>query len=399
MAQPSRLALLPGYDTAPDIYESAETATSPTNTANTQRTSPGSPSDTDSTSNSEEDDEDDEESYGISRRRLYPERARQRFRDGAGRVEARGVDLSDRVDGGRKGYGVRRQSSRGRNEDEDEGLEARIARLRREVEECRLEAEKEKAKEEDGEEEGEDGMEAVDGLSRLLSSIEVPASNTKRRSAREANGTLQPAPDEPDLTDDQTLSRVADFDTRLAALEAALGLSSLDAPPEQSHTPLLPSLTLLDHQLSALSTASTLSGLESARSRIQKLHTDANALSPTHPTSSEDTPALSEEDTQHLQNLYTLLPTLHSLAPTVPALLARLRSLRTLHTTASTAATDLEAVEKRQSKMEADIKAWREGLEKVEAAVQQASEANGRNGGFVKQWIEELQGRVGKLGR
>lgn len=49
--------------------------------------------------------------------------------------------------------------------------------------------------------------------------------------------------------------------------------------------------------------------------------------------------------------------------------------------------------------MGAELKAWREGLEKVEGAVREASEANGKNGGMVRGWVEELQGRVERLGR
>jgi nuclear migration protein JNM1 len=49
--------------------------------------------------------------------------------------------------------------------------------------------------------------------------------------------------------------------------------------------------------------------------------------------------------------------------------------------------------------MESELKAWREGLEKVEQAVGEASEANGRNGKVVEAWVRELEGRMKKLGR
>lgn len=400
MAQPSRLAALPGYDTAPDIYETAETDDA--STTLTQQTSPRSPSETDETTDEEE--EDDDESYGVSRRRLYPERARQRFTDGAGKVQAKNVDLSDRIDGKRKGYGLRRR--RDGEPEEDESLEARISRLRREIEECKVEAERERAQAgEDGEDEQAD--ESIDGLTKLLASIETPSSS--RPKSWMVNGAAKESaePPEPDgeLSEEQTLTRVADFDTRLSALEHALGLSSLDAAATGSDaiaSPLLPSLAILDQQLSALSSVQSLSGLEAARSRVQKLRSEADAAAQRDAAGAgdEDEPgSISPEDLEKLQSLYQLIPTLSSLAPTVPALLSRLRSLRTLHTTASNAGADLDEIERRQREMETELKEWRDGLERVEAKVKKAGDANGKNAKVIEDWVEQLTARVEKLGR
>ena len=110
----------------------------------------------------------------------------------------------------------------------------------------------------------------------------------------------------------------------------------------------------------------------------------------------EDAP-LTQEDMAKLQSLYQILPTLQSLSPTVPALLTRLRSLTTLHSSAASAVADLDEMEKRQREMDAELKAWREGLEKVEAAVTQAGEMNGRNGKVVKQWVDDLETRLKAL--
>lgn len=395
MAQPSRLSALPGYDTAPDIYETAETDDA--STTLTQQTSPRSPSDTDETT----DEEDDEESYGVSRRRLYPERARQRFTESAGKVQAKGVDLSDRVDGKRKGYRLRRR--REGDADEEEGLEARIARLRREVEECRAEAERER---EEAGEEGEDARigDEVDGLTRLLASLDVPAVRPRAMNGTVRQPTVPPDPDG-DAIDEQTLTRVADFDTRLSALESALGISSLDAAATGSDgvaSPLIPSLNALDQQLSALSSASSLSGLEAARSQIHKLRTEAIAASRHQAAGSEDDDApssISAEDLEKLQALYQLIPTLSSLTPTVPPLLSRLRSLRTLHTTAANAGSDLDEIEGRQREMETELKEWREGLERIEGNVKKAGEANVKNGEVIEEWVDELNDRVKKLER
>ncbi|GAB1740865.1 hypothetical protein NU219Hw_g5944t1 [Hortaea werneckii] len=406
MTEPSRLAGLPGYDTAPDVYETPAADLTDSTSVATQQTSPRSPSESSATSDEDDEggDDDDEEAFGVSRRRLYPSQARSRFASTSRQVEARNVDLSDRVDGRRRGYKVRRGVLAG--EEEEEGLEARIARLRREIEECRAEAAQ--TGQGHAEQEGDDG-EGVESLSRLLSSVEMPRRQGTRSSqvptrpttTEDDRGTARDVA-EGDMTDEQMLGKFTDFDTRLSALEHALGLSSLDtATSEGLTTPLLPSLTLLDQQLTALSTASSLTNLEAASSRLSKLKAEAQQLA-SHKGDDEGAAAaaataLHPEDQEKLKSLYTLLPNLQTLAPTVPAILTRLRSLRTLHTTAANAGTSLDELEQKQAEMEKELKAWREGLEKVEQAVSQADEANGRNGKVVEGWVKELEGRMKTL--
>ncbi|KAK4499406.1 hypothetical protein PRZ48_009920 [Zasmidium cellare] len=405
--EPSRLAQLPGFDTAPDVYETPDIDDS-TTTASTQQTSPRAPSEHSETS--EEEQEDDDGPPRVSTRRLYPQAARDRFRNQSRGVDAKGVDLSDRVDGKRKGYKLKKGVS---GEEEDESLEARIARLRREVEECRALAEAEKqgeTEDEDEEVDGEGALDDVDALSKLLAGVEpaIRKGHKRKGSIFHDAPTTAPLPheDAADLTDPQTLTRISAFDTRLAALETALGISSVLENAESLSTPLLPTLTLLDNQLAALTSATSLSALEATSSRINKLKAEAQQLQtlqlqPTE-TSDEDTEPptpLSPDDLKKLQTLYTLLPNLQALSPTVPALITRLRSLRTLHTTAATASQDLDSLEQRQNEMDRELKMWREGLEKVEEAVRNADLANGKNGGMVEGWVKELEGRMKALGR
>lgn len=388
----------PGYDTeAKDIYETPSVEDD-ASTVQSQRSEPES----EPTS-----EEDDEESYGVSRRRLHPESARSRFRATSRQVEVKNVDLSDRVDGRRKGYRVRQ----GRGEDagnvEEETLEARIARLRREIEECKVEAEEERQAE-DKQAETLDGREQdMAGLSKLLASIGVPDRSRRRAPQRSLEPDGVPAaPPEEDESDEQTLTKVADFDTRLSALERALGISSLDSMTSEAFSgPLLPSLTLLDQQLSALSAAASTNSLDAASSRIQKLRQEAEQLSAAQAGSAingdlpddDQTPILSADDMQNLQSLYQLLPTLQSLARTVPAMLERLRSLRTLHTSAANAASELDDLEVRQREMDKELKEWKEGLESVERTVKSADEANGRNGKVVESWVRGLEARMKAL--
>jgi nuclear migration protein JNM1 len=393
MAAPSRLAALPGYDTAPDVYETPELTD---DTSNTQHTAPSEVDDTTSTSATTDSENDSEsesegESGVVSRRRLRPSHARKKFtREGKG-VEIKDGRFGDRVGGlGGRGYRVSQVSRR----EDNESLGEKVARLKREVEECRVLAEGANG-------EGAVGEGDMEGLRRVLEGLQTK----KGRDERTRDGEV-----ENDKISEETSKGVAEFDARLSVLEKSLGLASLDGGAPE--TPLLPSLALLDRQFGALMNASSIASLEAASARIRKLKEEAEQLSQpssestaqpqssgtTTPTSETAQHGMSPVDVEKLRALHNLLPTLQSLAPTVPALLDRLRSLHTLHAGAANAAGELDDVEKSQADFDKELKEWRQGLEKVEQAIRQADEANGRNGKFVKDWVNDVEARMSKLG-
>ena len=392
MAAPSRLAALPGYDTAPDVYKTPELTD---DTSNTNHIAPSEVDDSTTSTSATTDSESysDSESEGgvVSRRRLKPSHAREKFtREGKG-VEIKGGRFGDRVGGlGGRGYRVSQVSRR----EDNESLAERVARLKREVEECRVLAEGANG-------EGAVGEGDMEGLRRVLEGLHTSTGRDTRARDDEV---------ESDKVKEETSKGVADFDARLSVLEKSLGLASLDGGAPE--TPLLPSLALLDRQFGALMNASSLASLEAASGRIRKLKEEAEQLSlpsmdPTAQPQSSGTTTPTSEATQHgmspvdiekLRALHNLLPTLQSLSPTVPALLDRLRSLHNLHTGATNAASEVEDVERGQADLDKEMKEWRVGLEKVEKAIREADEANGRNGKVVQGWVKDVEGRMSKLG-
>jgi len=347
-------------------------------------------------------------------------------------VDAREADFSDRLTTKRQAYRV---SSRRRrdgaviehedqdaeewsDEDEQEGLERKIARLRREIEEVRAETARQKG-DEHGTRTGRqdypdtllDG--GIESLSRALDSIRdsqrnaisahahltKQLSNPPRATQTSQRPTSQTsAPTADDTVDTEMLSSIADFDTRLASLEKALGLGSLDISSSSqaaSIIPILPTMSLLDKQLLLLTSTESHPHLEAL---VQKLQASHQPTKQPMNDGVDNAPQLTTEDLSKLRSLYSLLPTLTDLSPTLSPLLARLRSLRQLHAGAATASQDLEELERRQRETEQEIAEWRTGLEKVEEAVKQAETGIKGNADVVEGWVKELESRLKATG-
>ena len=245
------------------------------------------------------------------------------------------MNFSDSVAARRKSYkslrGTRRKEQDGTevlgdiSDEEDESLERKLARLRRETEELKEDLQKrKKLKDEQGHAEEEDGQEITDEgvleLSRALDSLHassrsaadahsaeellaqkiatgVPSSDLKAPGA-----SAQPGAQQKPVTPSGILSNAAAFEGRLALLEAALGIPntaisiSRDDPSNTDTQAVLPTMNQLSSQLSTLIStlttpstsasaptsapfSSTTPHIEALSARIRKLTQDAEALS------------------------------------------------------------------------------------------------------------------------
>ncbi|KAL1310694.1 hypothetical protein AAFC00_000953 [Neodothiora populina] len=453
MTQDRKYAALPDLDEAPDIYETPELADD-TSTLQTS-TAARSPSPSDSESS------EADPASGINRHRLRPRDARSQFR--SSRVDAREVDFSDRVSSKRRAYRISSRRGRagtliegnedgeedwdGEDDDEDgeEGLDRRLARLIREAQEVQSEldrrttqGQKEDTAHEESEDAGENDDDEVSAkfqkLNLALEKIRYSQKDADSAHAKLAKQLARGVPEqqqqsipettsEPENTetaaapgpapaDTTTLSKVADFDARLASLERALGVSSLDAPSSSTaFAPVIPTLTLLDRQVNLLSSVPSQPHLDAI---IQKLHLaqteqhraaaaanrngdDAdNIHTPTNTASSSS--SLTAEEMAKLRSLYSILPQLNTMAPTLPPLLARLRSLRTIHSNAAAASQTLDEIERKQDEADHEIKEWTEGLAKVAEAVKAAEGDMKESVGAVDGWVKDLEQRIENLG-
>jgi len=389
--------------------------------------------------NESEDDEDD--ATGVSRTRLHIDQARARFMPAS--IDAQDVDFSDRLNSKRKSYKASSRRQRiledgteeyGEMSDEDDGinLERKLARLRREVEEVKQQYAKQKAV---GQQPGPgaadhdgDFASLTEALSEIIKESEGfrsgPADGAAMKSTRQV---ATPAASDIATRDEATysvtyapayeqthaLAKAADFDRRLVLLEKSLGIGSSAFPELDANglpRAVLPTLETLQRQISTLSEAST-SSLDTITRRVRTLTQEAEnlekarrdakaaqeALASTGVAPAEGANVEESEQTAKVNALYGTLPTIENLAPLLPPLLDRLRSLRAIHADAGTASETLARIEKRQTDMAADIHQWRDGLEKVEAAMQQGDAAMGGNVRVVEGWVRDLETKMAKL--
>ncbi|GAM88498.1 hypothetical protein ANO11243_065310 [Dothideomycetidae sp. 11243] len=421
-------------DDAPDIYESAELNEGSQQASHMRMNilstfySYAQDDLNASQSSSDAEDQADPSRPGISRRRLQIDHARDKF--DASRVDASKADFSDSLEAQKQSYIVhnRRQKAGRRpsqepDSDEDdtsEGIARRIARLNREIEEVRSALQQRELGPSGGDSDepktrpldtiGDDvefshGEADIAALVRALESVQTSQRHALSAHARLAAQLAQPsrpktltessspanAVSAPEPIDSTTLSKLVSFDTRLASLESALGLDAADQ--STAAVPVLPTLTLLDKQIALLTSPDAVPDLEAKLTAMRALSV-ATAGAKDHPDSEATSDQISSQDLLQLRNLYSLLPTLTTLSPTVGPLLDRLRVLRHLHTDAAGAKENLDKLEQQQAEMDQEIRAWKDGLAAVEAAVAKAEEGFKTNVGAVEKWVAQLEQNV-----
>jgi nuclear migration protein JNM1 len=352
------------------------------------------------------------------------------------------VNFSDRIGADRKSYKIssrrRRYRQRsasesdGSNDSEEESLPSRLARLRREAEELRIELEQR-----DNTDHKPDSAGLEDDFAKLNMTLEgLQAPRGHRRdspSAPEQHPHNNDHPDTQALTPESTPSTIAAisrFADRITSLEAAL--PTLNHLSTQIHT-LSSTLTPTPHPTSSLPTIDSLStrirtltsetetltasrrlaleslnSLTEARQRATAPAYSTHSRNPSHAAQSASAAALTSavqqqestlflaEQSSKISALYELLPTIQSLHPLLPSVLDRLRSLQVVHAGAADARGDLEEVERRQGVLEGEIRKWGEGLEAVERGIKEGEEMGRGNLNVVKEMVEGLEGRLGE---
>ncbi|CAF9933264.1 MAG: hypothetical protein HETSPECPRED_008580 [Heterodermia speciosa] len=456
MSAGRKYAALPDLDAAPDTYETPDLT-------DDASTIPGSSLARPESQASSYEETDENVLTGISRRRLDPDEARSHFLPSG--QDSAASRYNSRIQSKRKSYkesgrrgrlkGVATSGTETSSDEDEESLETRLARLRREAAEVRAAFESRKTHVEPGTQPKREAYDdGLNELSEVLGSINSRGSQTEDGAAsrlvkklgtatktRSTPTDVAEASDghstqadpmytfsyAPNYDQEHALAKIADFDARLTLLENVLGLDTIALPsqPRPHAKAVLPTLEHIDRQISMISTSTDLK-IDSTSRRIRQLTQDAQKLTesrkaakaaqealsnsrniPPRPSSSSQADADAQsmpgiEDPEQISKinaLYGTLPTIEALSPMLPPLLDRLRSLRSVHAEAAGAQQGLARIESRQEAMAEDLRSWRAGLEKVEEMFEQGQKTMGGNMGAIEGWVKELEGRMGKLGK
>ncbi|KAJ9661813.1 hypothetical protein H2198_001778 [Neophaeococcomyces mojaviensis] len=273
MAAVKKYQGLPDLDLGTEIYETAVPELTEASTLPTE-------SDTIS--------DDGNQNPNFVRQQLDPDAARQRFEPY--NVDARDVNFSDTIDGGRRDYQIRSRRRRRRaalareqqgeyssDESEEETIQGRLARLRKEAAELQAEIEEIDRKPEndvDGDSDYEDtidhqtddvdnlhkGIDEVRGtlesaaaLHRKKKGMTLEEEFTRKLQTETSQSRLKQPTTQDDTLPQTSLSAIADFSDRLSLLETALGVS-LPSKTQPNPASILPTLTTLTTQIETLYT-------------------------------------------------------------------------------------------------------------------------------------------------
>ena len=450
MAQSRKYASLPDVDEteAPEIYETPD-LTDDASTAQTATVRSDSPSVSGDEGRQDLD-------TGLHRQRLDRDSARRRFERSV--VDAKDANFSDSLLSGRRSYKTttrRRRRRNGAEEDgeysdsEEETLAGKLARLRRETDEVRLELDRRKVEPVEKSEVDDAGVQnGVTKLSEML--VNLQTSQTTREALRPTKATTNvngstavpgdalPSQEEPGDIEPTTMAAIASFSDRLTALETSLGLST--TTPEAEMTTILPKLASLSGQITALSSSlispppteipstgssgrSTLPLLDTLATRIRTLTSESEKLAlsrkralealqelqdarlrippshyhPTKELSQEISAATSDDSSTKISALYATLPTVQDLQPLLHVVLERLRSLQSLHAGAANAKEDLDEIEARQAEMDKELDRWQKGLERIEKQMEESEMASNENRESMGRMVRDLEQRLEKV--
>ncbi|MCJ1468441.1 hypothetical protein MMC07_007070 [Pseudocyphellaria aurata] len=446
MSSSHKYVNLPDLDPAPDVYETPDLIDD-SSTQQHPETSTALRSESPASSYH---DLDEDDGGTIDRQPLNPDEARTHFLPAQRNRTDPG--LSDRINGKRRQY---RESSRARrgdslelqegpglSDEDEESLERKVARLRQEVAEVKGEFNRRRAEGARGEKVPQDVEDTLDALGRVLdgadaigasgaasrmvkklgvasrandTSKDIPTAESQEQNGR---GTAYTVTYGPSYQHNHALAKVAEFDARISFIETVLGIDSIPLPTQERPPTraIFPVLDNLDRQISTLSN-STESSLDSINRRVQQLTQDAQKLGearaaaraaqealspdedePVRPFPATDGDLHDPEHVSKINALYGTLATIESLAPLLPSVLDRLRSLQSIHADAARASQNLADLETRQENMAQELQSWRDGLEKVEGAMQDGERTMAGNVTVVEQWVQELEGRIKTLG-
>lgn len=277
-----------------------------------------------------------------------------------------------------------------------ETLNARIARLKREVEEVRVIKKKET---------GEDTP-RLDDLKSILDSFSSKGGhddeNADQLHLYEGMGERKLADKtkmQLELTNrllERYLNRFTDLETRLTKLEEKIGATNIKKP-------ILPSIDELRNRINLVS--NTPSGLEKAVANLKDLAISVEKLKtakqrPTSASTQQQQEVVTRDmeiDMKKVNEIYQRLPLLDNLSALVPGLIARLKSLQGIHADAEVSTEAMRDIDHTVQTITFEFKQWTESLHTIETKLQEMDDKMKQNRQQIDEWVKNMEARISKL--
>ncbi|KAA8908969.1 hypothetical protein TRICI_004686 [Trichomonascus ciferrii] len=278
-----------------------------------------------------------------------------------------------------------------------ETLDARIARLQREVEEVKILKKKET---------GEDAS-RMDELKSILDSLSSKGrgyddENADQLHLYEGMGERRLADKtkmQLELTNrllERYLNRFTDLETRLTKVEEKIGATNIKRP-------ILPSIDELRNRINLVS--NTPSGLEKAVANLKDLAIAVEKLKTAkqRPTSAsaqqqQEVAVRDEEiDMKKVNEIYQRLPLVDNLSALVPVLIARLKSLQGIHADAEVSTEAMRDIDHTIQTIASEFKQWTETLHTVETKLREMDNKMKQNRQEISEWVQNMETRISKL--
>lgn len=277
-----------------------------------------------------------------------------------------------------------------------ETLDARIARLQREVEEVKVLKKKETTEDiprldelksilESLSSKGETGDESSDQLHLYEGMGERKIADKTKMQLELTNRLLE-----------RYLNRFTDLETRLTTLEEKIGTSNI-------RRPILPSMDELRNRINLIS--NTPSGLEKAVANLRDLVTAVEKLKtakqrPTTAGAQQQQEVVArdtEVDMKKVNEIYKRLPLLDNLSALVPGLIARLKSLQGIHADAEVSTETMRDIDRTVQTIASEFKQWTETLHTIETKLQEMDDKMTHNRREINEWVQNIEARISKV--
>lgn len=401
MAYRDKYAMLPGLDTGKDVYETPDYCEEKLEGLNEGMLKEVEETETN------EDISNDRLNLGMVKNRFLKEE-----------VNAEEVDFSERV--GRKS----KRSYQTKNFHDygviEETVEKKLARLRRELEEIRLELLDEQKEKMNSMEEGmvhksfadlneldhqitelqnQAKKSAIATLEKRLQ--EFSLANLAKEEDREGNmmemnhsenQSLKYTLDyNPKYKEKYTELNLSELENRLTVLEKSLGINHMHSYTLQA--PILPTLSHLNKKIMLLT--SNKSYIDLITKKVKDLVAEMEILHEKKSKIDSDTnesTTISQEE--KIDALYSNLETIQNISCILPNLLDRLKALRIVHADAATVTTGLKDCTERQNIIQDEMIELKQTLERVEFAIKESKNTIQSNMTEIEKMVQEIEKKI-----